>query len=669
MNSSLSTFRLLSLVTVLVALAAFGTAAARAEGAQVRTADLGGLEARSAALLLSGQEGGELETSFLVRTVPSPTQGSSYLVVADLVGASLLEAPGAAQMILEVYAYALDAAGQPRASLTRAFRLDPEASRALLETGGVKFLGRLDLPAGMAADSLRLLVLHRASGRFSLATLDLSPAALATDGAPSTPLLALERAEPWLVARSADDALPEPVAGRTLPVTRLVASAGGSLSLGLTGRGSEGFAARLLDADGQPLGDLPQRPAQTTTGEVSLDLADRAPGSYLLELADTSGPGPPLRLPLVLVPEQLAEGTVWFRPPAEAEQEPATELARPPSAPRSALAQMALAAYQRAFEAWAASGLEGATAELRRFEAGATPRANSTALSIQEGQVRAASELVAEDDEALVALMCLHERLYRFYRIDGSDRLARHSQHLASEFARLYAERGGREARQLAALVPVSLAGMRQEMGTRLDAQATFERALELDPNQSAALLGLAALHESLSHYETTVELLRRLQRTGAMSPEARLRLAVNLGRVGSRRQALDLLTELTDAKAEWISRLAYQERARLLAGSQRAEEALEVLVEARRRYPHDQALTIQEAALLDELGKPLAGQRVLAAIADLTADRGDSPRLRYSALPSRNIEAARARLQRAAQERLAGLLDKARRIQAGAAP
>lgn len=663
------------LAATLLTLAACG-AAAHATAPRIRAVDLGGLEARSAALLLSGQEAGDLEASFLARTIEQTPGGATILVVADLVGASLLDAagPGGSEMIVELYAYALDGAGQPRANLTRAFRLDLRAHRARLETGGVKFLGSLRLPGGATAASLRLLVLHRASGRLALRGLPVSPLAVTAERpGPAAPLLVLEPDGAWLVA--ADDGRPA-AASRDdrIPATRLVATAGSSLPLVVTADDPAAVTGRLLTGDGRPLDDAAlgeDRPAVEALagGGLALRLSGLPPGSYLLEIDGGGGAEPPLRLPLELVPAQLAAGTPWFGRPAADEPELSPGSLDPPAVSRSALAQRALAAYHRAFELWLAGDVDQALAVMRRFETEATAAGNAVALSIEEGQVRAAAELVAGNGEALVPLMGLHELLFRSYQQHGGHMLANHSQRLAGEFARLYAARGGREEGRIAALVQVSLAGWRQEIGTRIAAQATFERALELDPRQPEALLALAALHESFAHYDTAVELLQRLERAGAMSPPARIRLAVNLGRMGSERPALRLLRELTAAEPEWVSRLAYQEWARLLTGTGRAAEALPVLVEARERYPDDQALTLQQAALLDKLGKPLAGQRVLAAIDDLTGDRGESPRLRYSALPSQQITAARARLTRAAVDRLPEVLATAGKLRGEAAP
>jgi tetratricopeptide (TPR) repeat protein len=645
-------------------------AATSAPAAEIRTVDLRGLEARSAALLLSGQEAGELEASFLARPQPSTGTGTPILLIADLAGERLLQGVTGSTMILEVYAYALDASGQPRATLSRAFRIGLAAHRALLESGGVKFLGRLDLPSGGAAESLRLLVLHRASGRFALRTLALTTAAETSAGATAArPPLILEPSVSWLLAQAPDESWP---AEGGLPATRLVASAGGSLRLGLAaGDGDPDPTCRLLDGDGRPVAEIGSRvllarPAPSRAREIVLDLSTTAPGSYLLEV--TAGEsGPATRLPLELVPEPLAEGTPWVGRRTAAEEDTAQVAEEPPVARRSDLARRALIAYHRAFEAWLGGDFDGAAAALRKFEAGAEYTGTSATLSIEAGQVRAASELVAGESEALVPLMCLHERLYRLYRASDSPQLATHSRRLAGEFARLYAERGGREAGRIAALVPVSLAGARQEIGARNAAQAAYERALELDPRQPEALLGLAALHESFAHYETTVELLRRLGKTGPLSPAARIRLAVNLGRVGSTRQAMAHLRELTEAAPEWVSRLAYQELARLLDGSKRGDEALAVLTEARERHPEDQKLIIQQAALLDRLGKPLAGQRALAALDGLEADPGDSARLRYSELPSAQITRARARLAQAAAERLPAVVEHSRAIQEAA--
>ena len=555
MAGSPSASRILPLALALAALAILLPAAAPASASEVRTVDLGGIEARSAALLLSGAETGELEASFLARPLAPSPAGTAIQLVADLVGASLLEAAAGPQMIVEVYAYALDDAGQPRATLTRAFRIDLPVHRAQLETGGVKFLGSMALPAGIAVHTLRLLVLHRASGRFALRTLPLPPTIAQPEAADArTRPTVLEHADPWILASGGDSLRPTADKDLWLPATRLVATAGGSLSLGLAVADTAGVVGQLLDMDGQLLGNLnlrsPRAPENGLSArEIVLQLSEWPPGSYLLEVAGDGRSEPAPRLPLELVSEQLAVGTAWFqRPPAPEEQVevgPGTQLGG-----RSALAQLALAAYHRAFESWLAGSLEDALAELRRFETGATSSSNSVGLSIEEGQVRAAAELVAEDDEALVPLMCLHELLFRQYQKNDSYLLATHAQRLASEFARLYAARGGPEAGRIAALVQVSLAGLRQEIGARSAAQSTFENALELDPRQPAALLGLAALHESFAHYETAVELLRRLDRVGAMSPAAKIRLAVNLGRVGSTRQALELLGELAGAAA-----------------------------------------------------------------------------------------------------------------------
>ena len=667
----------LPLAMALVALCALHPTPAGAAAAKVRSVDLGGLEARSAALLLSGQETAGLEASFLSPAAAATPAGTSVPLVVDLVGASLLEAATGAEMILEVYAYALDDGGQPRATLTRAFRLDLSTQRPLLEAGGVKFLGRMLLPTGAVADSLRLLVLHRASGRFALRTLPVAAGPTAgeegEEAVAGTPPLVLENGRSWLVASAPDDEWPAAVGADLLPATRLVATAGGSLSFGLAaGDDTRNFVGRLVDAGGQTLGEPGLTVARAadsgpSTRQALLDLSSAAPGSYLLELAADGEAGAALRLPLELVPEPLAPGTAWFQrpPPLPAEQPADTRAA----ARGSSLQRAALVAYRRAFEAWDAGDLGRAIAELRRFEVASISTDVVGNLPIQEGQLRAAAALARADGEALVPLMCLHEKLFRFYRSRESFLLATHSRRMASELARLYAGRGGDEAGRIAALVPVSLAGVRQEIGTRIAAQSTFERALELDPRQPAALLGLAALHESFGHYDTTVELLQRLERSGPLSPEAGIRLAVNLGRVGSERRALALLQELAEAPPGWISRLAYQEWARLLAGGQRAEKAVSVLAAARQRYPDDQGLIIQQAALLDRLGRPLAGHRLLAAVDELTGDRGASPRLRYSALPSNEIEAARARLAQAAVERLAGVLESARQAEVGGAP
>lgn len=256
---------------------------ARSPAAQVpeirEASDVGGLEALSAALILSGQQGGDLAASVLVVPFPGPTPETVRLaLVVDLAGEGLLapgkSAPNEAReeardepeeggrhdrppgtFITEVHAYAVGPGNTLSSHFTQAFSLtrDEPAERAGRAGdgpgawAGVKFLGFLDVPPGEW--SVRVLVRQRQSGRIALRAIPVTAPDFSS-GAVEPVLLPPLFPEPsarWtLVRRSGpadrpgtfpldlDAALPG--AGRLVPSTRPVVEPGGR-AFYLVGRG------------------------------------------------------------------------------------------------------------------------------------------------------------------------------------------------------------------------------------------------------------------------------------------------------------------------------------------------------------------------------------------------------------------------------------------------
>lgn len=146
---------------------------------EIESVAAGGLDTRAAALLLSGQEGGDLPSAVAAYPRPAMEDGQGGVdLVVDLAGRGLLEGLGEEQpLIVEIYAYALEpssgsgpgSGGGVRGHLTQAFFLEDEETRDQLATAGIKFLGHLPLPPGTY--SLRVMVLHRRADRFSLEVL------------------------------------------------------------------------------------------------------------------------------------------------------------------------------------------------------------------------------------------------------------------------------------------------------------------------------------------------------------------------------------------------------------------------------------------------------------------------------------------------------------------
>lgn len=182
----------------------------------LEASDVGGLEADSAALVLSGQEGGDLAASVLVVPWPGPDPETTRLaLVVDLDRASLLapggprsaggerggedgsgrrgaeseEGPGksgATRFVTEVHAYALGPENTLGAHFTQAFALERARLTGAGAIAGVKFLGALDVPPGEW--SIRVLVRQRRNGRVALRAIPVTAPSFAA-GASHEPLL------------------------------------------------------------------------------------------------------------------------------------------------------------------------------------------------------------------------------------------------------------------------------------------------------------------------------------------------------------------------------------------------------------------------------------------------------------------------------------------------
>jgi len=288
------------LLLVALGWAGLVAAPAPAQVPEIREAsDVGGLEALSAALILSGQQGGELAASVLVVPFPGPTPETVRLaLVIDLAGGSLLApggeeatAGGAAEadaedtdaetgddeeaetFITEVHAYAVGPGNTLSSHFTQAFSLSrDELAVGAGRTGdgprawaGVKFLGSLDVPPGEW--SVRVLVRQRQSGRVALRAIPVTAPDFSSGPAEPVllPPLFPEPSERWtLVRRSGpadrpgtfpldlDAALPG--AGRLVPSTRPVVEPGGR-AFYLVGRGlpePQETTGEDPGADGEP---------------------------------------------------------------------------------------------------------------------------------------------------------------------------------------------------------------------------------------------------------------------------------------------------------------------------------------------------------------------------------------------------------------------------------
>ena len=249
-----------------------------------------------AAVLVSG---GEERDDLGIQVVAVPLRAGAggpvpVAVLVEVPGAPLL-AQGAPRLGLEVFGYALDGAGNSSDFFANAVDLDRAKVGDRLARGGVRVLGRLDLPAG--EHRLRVLVRDRSSGRSSLLSVPVSLSATTAEaGAARIDALFLPPPEdPWLLVRPADAAFD--LHGRSvLPAAHGAVPAAGETQVLLVGSGFTGQGAwikgRILTADGKAAADGGLELLTITPGESGepdlvvgrLRAGSLPPGSYLLEL-------------------------------------------------------------------------------------------------------------------------------------------------------------------------------------------------------------------------------------------------------------------------------------------------------------------------------------------------------------------------------------------------
>ena len=629
-----------SLVTAFVTTAALTVAAAGAQAPpEFVAADTGGLEARSAALILSGQEGGDLEANVLALPLPAEEQPFTVALWVQIPGAPLLTGHGEGDLLTEIYAYALTPENEIAGFLTRAIRLDTATQGAAVRAGGIEFQGHLKLFAGQY--SLRVLVLQRSSSRFALKVEDLVVPVWSGNDASALPPLLLQPASLAVRVRAEADSaslfplrladgnlVPGPpvidpqatqalyVAGRSLPA---------ELDLRLRDGGGE-ERQKLELALAEPVG---KNLANLELVRLSLPALEMPQGAYRLEVTTSGGA------------TALASRAVRLRSLEETESSPApaqlatarrdadaAEVANPGMTRREAL-------YLGALGQLAQGNLAAARSALRQLEdeemgTGSTSKRRSQLI---QSEINVAIRLALKNPETLVPLIAFHEELYRRYHKAGDFQLSTHSRNLLALLNQLYLEHHqGAEAPKLVAASMVSLGDYMLEQGSNLSAKKAFERALEHDPNQEAALLGVAGIDENYGLYEDAAEHLRRLVKIQPTHHEARLRLGINLARLEKWDEAEALLQSgIAAGVSEWVTVLSYQELANLCFAREREEEAVELLAEGVERFPHQQRLHLQRAALLDRMGHPMEARKALEQLDPTRGNNIDTPRMLYS--------------------------------------
>ncbi|MCG6949937.1 MAG: hypothetical protein LJE93_13585 [Acidobacteria bacterium] len=622
---------------------------------------IGAVEARTGALLLSGQAGGDVKGSLiwsLADRAPDGRTNVPYVVEVD--GRSLMAGRTRGAIAVGLYAYVVDDDGRVVDHSERGVILDPAIYEDRITACGLKFSGAFALPAGRYA--LRVMVRNQRSERFfmswSLVTVpsedDSSPQLL--------PPLFPDEGSQWLMIRQGDtdDAVISGNCGGVFPSARPAVVEDHPAEVWLGG-GGWGRGARVSIRIQNDVGRTVSEPNVSLSASGSggfefhravLSPIDLPPGEYTLIVSLTDDQSSEVlrrALPILVVRE--GEPPAW---PASLRNENDQVLTHSESRPEPAskLRKNEIrSAYRRALRTLAnGDAVSGRrqVADLERRVAKAPSRKALNALG--EAEYAESKALAARDPACLMPLALLHRELYRSYLARSEGALAMHARKMTIT-----------SAQQLARLDPgnsfssglmVNFARDLAQAGASSAARALLEQTLYYSPDYQPALLSLGFSFERSGEYFDAAVNYRRSVDIAAGSDEGRLRLAINLIRTGRAVGGVEHLRRLIRGPARpWIQKIAAQELVRYLIERGEMGEAERVARQALVRLPEDQRIHILLAAILEQSNRH--GQAIEQVRELPPASRGVSPRARYGEWPALGTSASQVTLNSLAGEAL----------------
>lgn len=648
--------RVRAVLLLLLALPAFAQ-----EKPPLRVMRTGGLRVETAALLMSGQEGGTIPMTALAVPLPGAGGKARVAVLLEADGAEVLEGQRDDLLRLEVCLYAVtsapDGSGRVAGSRMDTVEIDVARLGETLERSGFKYLGELQLAPGEYA--LRALVRNTGTSEVGLRVLNLSVPDFPGSRDLLLPPLVAEPAGAWLLARGAGMTAPLPgLSFEALPSARPIFSPSEEITLRVPAwrLGKDDLEAEVRRPGGARVATFPLTVAsreETGTGGLqlltaSLQLQGVEEGVYELGIVSDEA----FATPFVLL-ERGGEGQVW----AALTPSRRSAARAPAETARTAQANAAKARKTRKIDAGPVR--DGYRAALRKLAEGDRDGALDAARELQtrvlsgdrpassddllEVELEVLDDLARKDAESLVPVLTLHQVLYRDAVRKSAFLLSTHNRELVFRLADLYSQRSGspdrksRAARFLMGLAAEMIWTAPPSLRARV-----FQQILAYDDKQETVILCLAVDAERQGRYAEAVGHLQRLPG----SSEARLRLAVNLARIGRGQDARKLLREAGEEEAEpWQLAVAWQELSRLRVAAGDLQGAEQTLREGLRRLPEDDKLAIQLGLVRDLKKDPRGGREAVAGLGK-TPGAGGAARHRYNQLPTQKLDEAWAELQ-----------------------
>jgi tetratricopeptide (TPR) repeat protein len=628
---------------------------------------LGGVEARGAALLFSGQSGGDVEGAVIWTSSGRKGDAAKVSVqfMVEVDGQSLFADSPVSRIPIEVYGYLLDEKGTVAGHLADGILLDECRRLQMIEKTGLKFVGDVDVVPGPY--SFRVLVRNRLTKKFFLARRDLDARFEDPLQMVLLPPLVAEPQDSWVMAGGRGlqlGSVRDEVPGiRSWPSARPVWRDDEALEMVLgCSELSEGreISARLYDRLGNPVLDPDVEVNQEVSSghgltfySVSVAALDVPVGEYrfAVSLNDVeSGQMVSQSLP-ILIHDGDAD-FVWNDPAApRATTSPSAALAKGQPTPEDLKVETMRAAYIEILRMWSDGEVVDARRKLAELEAplesNASDRSWRQLVTVER---LTALTLARSRPDSAMAVALLHRDMHSWYLSRRETLLAQHSWRMAAMIARVAPSIDGWDRSvDFSECMLLDLASRLVRSGDRHSARQLLETAAKVAPGSAPALLGLGALSERSGFPDEAVDELKTLYKKHPEHVEGRLRLAVNRARVGEEKAAEELFRGLLEPSYPlWIRTVAYQELGGLLIDEGRIDEAERQLREGVARIPGNQRLQILLAHAIDRAQRPREAGTVVDRLDMQGSQQNTSPRYRYSAWPDLDADRVRFTLDEA---------------------
>jgi tetratricopeptide (TPR) repeat protein len=290
--------------------------------------------------------------------------------------------------------------------------------------------------------------------------------------------------------------------------------------------------------------------------------------------------------------------------------------------------------YWGVLSAFAGERAPQAVEGLARLESRALADRQPELLAVAELQV--AERLAEVSPESLVALIRLHEQTLPVYLANGDSTLLDHAVAAERGLAALYVRRSSSpQARATAADLMAGLFVDLASRGAYTEGQPLFEAAISCDRTAPAVHVIVGARDELEGRYADAVEHFRQAVELEPDDLATRLRLAVNLRRVGRDGEAVPHLERcLAPAAPEWIRIVAAQERARVAMDSADWAGAIRVLEGVKSNAAQTPGLDALLAYAHDRLGESRKAGQIAELVMTETEGVAPSARLSYARWP-----------------------------------